>query len=463
MGRLRLFGVPLLVLSVGAGSLVSACTAQDVATEDNPLIMRVRSQEIKGGTTDTRSKSVVGVLDTRGAMCTGSLIAPNLVLTARHCVASLSSEMVICGRTNFGSVLPARAFQVTTDTYMSYNNPSDYGVDEVMVVPGGSGVCGNDMALLLLDANVPDSVTTPLVPRIDEAVQHGEAYTAVGYGHTGEGYGAGVRRRLEGLYADCDGLDCPTYMGIEETEWIGDDGTCQGDSGGPAIDTKGRVLGALSRGADACASSLYSGVFLWADWLREQGQHAADVGGYPPHPWVTVGVSDVPDNDRDLDTVVTEEDNCPLNANPDQADTDGDGEGDACDADIDGDAVANEVDNCPFVNNEDQLDLDGDAQGDLCDDDVDDDGVDNTTDNCKEVDNGDQVDSDDDGIGDACDNYFGPGTDDGPFAKESPFAAGSKGSSSGGCSVARTPAPGVPWPASVLALAVLVTVAVRRY
>ena len=50
----------------------------------------------------------------------------------------------------------------------------------------------------------------------------------------------------------------------------------------------------------------------------------------------------------------------------DQADFDGDGIGNVCDLDIDGDGVNNDVDNCPEVFNPDQLDTDGNGQGDAC-------------------------------------------------------------------------------------------------
>ena len=99
------------------------------------------------------------------------------------------------------------------------------------------------------------------------------------------------------------------------------------------------------------------------------------------------------------------EDNCLFIANGDQADRDGDGQGDVCDEDDDGDGVADGGDNCPFdVKLGDQADRDGDGQGDVCDGDGDGDGVPNAEDNCPLTANGNQNDYDVDGIGDACDN-----------------------------------------------------------
>lgn len=123
--------------------------------------------------------------------------------------------------------------------------------------------------------------------------------------------------------------------------------------------------------------------------------------------------------DDDADGVCDDEDNCPADANTDQADGDADGEGDACDAcpadadnDADGDGICGDVDACP-------LDPDNDADGDgICgnvdvcpldaDNDADGDGVCGDVDNCPATPNADQADNnginDGDGIGDACEN-----------------------------------------------------------
>jgi len=94
--------------------------------------------------------------------------------------------------------------------------------------------------------------------------------------------------------------------------------------------------------------------------------------------------------DGDGDGVADVTDNCPTNANADQADADGDGIGDVCDpnandgplGDLDGDGVANNADNCSAIANTNQLNTDGDALGDACDPDDDNDGVLDGSDQC---------------------------------------------------------------------------------
>jgi outer membrane protein assembly factor BamB len=94
--------------------------------------------------------------------------------------------------------------------------------------------------------------------------------------------------------------------------------------------------------------------------------------------------------DRDGDGVPDVNDSCANVPNPNQADSDGDGFGDACDAppptDTDNDGVVDGSDNCPTIANPDQADLDGDGIGNACDTqdnrDTDGDGVQNHADQC---------------------------------------------------------------------------------
>jgi len=77
--------------------------------------------------------------------------------------------------------------------------------------------------------------------------------------------------------------------------------------------------------------------------------------------------SKCPAADSDGDGHFDDDDNCPRDANPDQADLNGDDQGDACDRDDDGDRYDDGFDNCPVVYNPDQADADADKLGSACD------------------------------------------------------------------------------------------------
>ena len=113
---------------------------------------------------------------------------------------------------------------------------------------------------------------------------------------------------------------------------------------------------------------------------------------------------DTPGNgvDDDHDNVCGFADNCPFAANPDQANNDGDSDGDACDGCTDGDndgwgVAGSDQSSCAEV-------------GDDCDDtpgneaDSDEDNACGLDDNCQDFSNISQADADGDGIGDACDD-----------------------------------------------------------
>ena len=110
--------------------------------------------------------------------------------------------------------------------------------------------------------------------------------------------------------------------------------------------------------------------------------------------------------DTDGDGTFDRLDVCPEVYDPDQADADADGVGDACNdtIDLDGDGWNDALDNCPQDHNAEQYDLDADGEGDACNDANDADGDEwrDGLDNCPEIENADQADADGDGEGDAC-------------------------------------------------------------
>jgi hypothetical protein len=247
---------------------------------------------ISGGVTDPVDVAVVGIVDSgSGATCSGSLIAPNLVVTAQHCVVDQVTPGP-CAEATIGQPVKAARFFVTTEPILGVD-PEDYHAVSEIRIPPGAGFCGRDIALLVLADLVDNAEAAPIDPRIDLALTPGELYAAVGYGATDDqGTGVGERRRRDGLAVDCVGAGCAsTFTGVDE--WLGETGVCGGDSGGPALDADGAVVGVVSRGAVGCIAPTYTRIDVHAAWLIDEAVDAAELGGYERPPWA--GGTSAPD------------------------------------------------------------------------------------------------------------------------------------------------------------------------
>jgi hypothetical protein len=295
IARSRTFATALLLLSLGSG--VVACGS----ARSDPGVKRIGAA-ISGGEPDSADSNVFLLVSHRAAegaaLCSASLIAPNLLLTARHCVADVTSEQVTCGLTEAGDPFPANTFFATNALTLD-KVTSTFSVSAVNVPTQGSDICGFDIALVTLEGLVPPSVATPLIPRIDRDVTAGELYSAVGYGQTSPGDAGvvGERRGRAGLKVSCAPGVCG--KGVEASEFVGDAGICSGDSGGPALDADGKVVGVVSRSATDCDHPVYGSVASWKDWITGVARQAATDGKYAPPFWVGSGTSDAPPASND--------------------------------------------------------------------------------------------------------------------------------------------------------------------
>jgi MYXO-CTERM domain-containing protein len=289
--RGRVVAKPSLVLPLTLGFL-GLVSCQSPTPED----LQRAATPIVDGKLDTAHKGVVSLLKAvQGGYfpsCTGTLIAPNLVLTAHHCVAALSSPdgaSVDCATTEFTRVDSPASMLVSVEANVGAEGLTPYGVSQVWVPPGDSAVCGRDVALLLLSGSgIPGSRATPIEPSIDAELKASETFSAIGYGlqsptdQTGET--AGHRMIVTTGQVFCQGDACGSDK-VLEGEFIADSPVCSGDSGGPALANDGRVSGVTSRGDDKCSLGIYSNVAAWQDFIVEKARVAATSGGYATPEW----------------------------------------------------------------------------------------------------------------------------------------------------------------------------------
>ncbi len=245
---------------VGCGS-----SGGDAGSDDVAITVESSSHtSIFGGLPDAEIQSGVVALRIGDVapyeICSGALIAPNVVLTARHCVSRMVASTVICtdrgasaNGVHVGADHDPASIQVFTGEHPDFHGASSARATTLVHVAGTS-LCNSDLALVVLD-RAPAGVRS-LPVRLGKSVQPHERIRAIGYGKSDglDGTRSAVGKRMR--RDDVNVLEVGAKLTASDTA-LGDKefevgrSICQGDSGGPSIsEATGAVVGVVSRGAD---------------------------------------------------------------------------------------------------------------------------------------------------------------------------------------------------------------------
>jgi secreted trypsin-like serine protease len=173
---------------------------------------------IIGGVPTTDFPNCVAVGSEFRFCCTGTLVAPNVVVTAGHCHAGNCRSRIFIGP-DITRPTEGRVISVAT----------------AVVHPQYGQGARNDLAVLILAEDVTDVQPQKIAPL--QVVDAAKSFRLVGYGNTDVNStgGFGVRRMVDVARAS----DNPAFGADPSLEFVAgapflDKDSCNGDSGGPA-------------------------------------------------------------------------------------------------------------------------------------------------------------------------------------------------------------------------------------
>lgn len=240
-----------MALSAVIGAVAAPMSAS--AMELHPSI--VGGAPVRGN--DPIAKSIVA-LKAGGALCTGSIIDDDLIVTAAHCVDGAVSKMSV--------VFGLSASDGKTARVVGKEVPAEYSGH-------ATGRDQYDIALIRFEGPLPSGYRKAKLLSAGAELSNGDRVVLAGYGITDAlaGTGSGELRKTAVKIKDAG--FARTEVLLDQTEGTG---ACHGDSGGPAFVEEGGALavwGVTNRAypndaPDDCAhESVYTDIRAHSEWL----------------------------------------------------------------------------------------------------------------------------------------------------------------------------------------------------
>lgn len=226
------------------GAMV-ACAPEEAVSADES-VARVSSAIIKGTESGDSQDFVLQLgLETNGSVvsqCSSSLIAKNLLLTARHCVADLDEKT--------GTVSPSYEASRFT-VYVGKDGPQKIANGDEpdargkqVITQAGSSLFP-DLALIVLDRDLDAPVATI---RLDDVPQKKETVNVVGFGMNEYNENVQVRMQKDAVVITALAPEVTRYHSLHAGEFAMGEAACYGDSGGPALSGEtNAIVGVASR------------------------------------------------------------------------------------------------------------------------------------------------------------------------------------------------------------------------